>query len=33
MDSLIRVGFLAIYTQQQVIGDIGEISSEGITVC
>ena len=28
MDSLIRAGFLAIYTQQQVIGDIGEISSE-----
>ena len=28
MDSLIRVGFLAIYTQQQVIGDIGEISHE-----
>jgi mRNA interferase MazF len=28
MDSLIRVGFLAIYTQQQVIGDIGEISAE-----
>jgi mRNA interferase MazF len=27
MDSLIRVGFLAIYTQQQVIGDIGEIST------
>jgi mRNA interferase MazF len=28
MDSLIRVGFLAIYTQSQIIGDIGEISSE-----
>jgi mRNA interferase MazF len=28
MDSLIRVGFLAIYTQQQVMGDIGAISSE-----
>ena len=27
-DSLIRVGFLAIYTPQQVIGSIGEISSE-----
>jgi len=26
-DSLIRVGFLAIYTSQQVIGSIGEISS------
>jgi mRNA interferase MazF len=28
MDSLIRVGFLAIYTPQQVVGSIGEISSE-----
>lgn len=28
MDSLVRVGFLAIYTQPQIIGDIGEISSE-----
>ena len=27
-DSLIRVGFLAIYTSQQAIGDIGEISTE-----
>ena len=28
MDSLIRAGFLAIYTAQQVIGSIGEISPE-----
>jgi len=28
VDSLIRVGFLAIYTPQQVIGSIGEISPE-----
>jgi mRNA interferase MazF len=28
IDSLIRVGILAVYMQQQVIGDIGEISSE-----
>ncbi len=28
LDSLIRAGFLAIYTRQQVIGDVGEISSE-----
>jgi len=28
MDSLIRTGFLAIYTPSQIIGDIGEISSE-----
>ena len=27
-DSLIRVGFLAMYAQQQVIGGIGEISPE-----
>jgi mRNA interferase MazF len=27
-DSLIRAGFLAIYTRQQVIGEIGEISPE-----
>jgi mRNA interferase MazF len=28
MDSLIRAGFLAIYTEQQVIGSIGEVSHE-----
>jgi mRNA interferase MazF len=28
MDSVIRTGFLAVFTQQQVIGDIGEISPE-----
>ncbi len=28
MDSLIRVGFLAIYTPQQIIGSIGDISTE-----
>lgn len=27
-DSLIRVGYLAIFTPQQVIGDIGEITPE-----
>ncbi len=27
-DSLIRVGFLAIYTPQQIIGSIGKISGE-----
>ena len=27
-DSLIRAGFLAIYTKQQVVGSIGEISAE-----
>ena len=28
MDSLIRAGFLAVYTEQQIIGSIGEISLE-----
>ncbi len=28
MDSLIRVGFVAIYTERQIIGSVGEISSE-----
>ena len=27
MDSLIRVGFVAIYTERQIIGSVGEISS------
>jgi mRNA interferase MazF len=27
-DSLIRVGFLAVYTPQQIIGSIGKISGE-----
>ena len=28
VDSLIRVGFVAIYTERQIVGSVGEISSE-----